>query len=118
MPNKPDLLTRLRDEFDPRPFQTAQAAANEIERLRAQIAPKPTHTDLMVSPEAIDAFLDANPPPDRRCGTCSLSKIDGLEGHCCPDVVMDLPYWAETMRKVLPHDGENCPVWRAEAVTG
>lgn len=24
----------------------------------------PNHTDLMVSPEAIDAFVDANPPPD------------------------------------------------------
>jgi len=24
----------------------------------------PGHTDLMVSPESIDAFLEANPPPD------------------------------------------------------
>ena len=32
--------------------------------IRAQLNRAPGHTDLMVSPESIDAFLDANPPSD------------------------------------------------------
>lgn len=40
--------------------------ADEILRLRAELAAikAPGHTDLMVSPEGIDAFIEKYPPPD------------------------------------------------------
>jgi len=41
---------------------------------------RPGHTDLMVSPESIDAFLEANPPPVEASGSERETVFDG-EAH-------------------------------------
>jgi hypothetical protein len=42
----------------------------------------PGHTDLMISPEALDAFLAENPPPPpQECGECGRN---GEDFAACP----------------------------------
>lgn len=62
-----DVTDRVRQEAllvtHPRHRQVLLEALDEIERLRAAASrAAPGHTDLMVTPESLDAFLERNPP--------------------------------------------------------
>jgi hypothetical protein len=48
------------------PFGRAPELRKRVDDLLARMEQEraPGHTDLMVTPESIDAFLEANPPPD------------------------------------------------------
>jgi hypothetical protein len=69
------------------------APKSEADKLAASRA-APGHTDLMISPEAIDAaVLRDPPPPEKTCGTCGGGqRVDGSIGYRdCPDCTKPAP---------------------------
>jgi hypothetical protein len=54
------------DDGDWEWFRTREGAEAAVKLARSKRGPAPSHTDLMVPPESIDAFMEANPlPPDQ-----------------------------------------------------
>jgi hypothetical protein len=53
-------------------------------------APAPGHTDLMVTPESIDAFLEANPPP-HECSSAGSEQLETYDAWLAPETFHSLP---------------------------
>lgn len=73
MTDYPELIEQLRShggELCRDAANVIEAQTGRVETLQGALTDAisrfaaPGHTDLMVSPESIDAFLEANPPPD------------------------------------------------------